>query len=228
MDLKFLKEIKFQFEEIGNGLITNHLHCRFLPFDSLGATLERRLELRRLLLEDLDNTLERTTSENLFKNESWREKILMPGGPPSIPNVSISISHCSVLGGFIFSFDKNVSIGLDMEKTRRVDRPIQRLSSQEELEESPANYLLWVAKEAAFKCIPFDGTQYLLSDLFIFDWKKIKMRGYQFQFQVRKKNVKGIGGAFVVNELAFGQAQAVLDSSVLESSVKEQRLFASS
>lgn len=196
--MDFLEEVKYQFEEISRELIGDHLHCRFVTFDHLGPTWKRRVELRKLLVKDL---------ESYFKNLSQkeRENLLIPGRRPPLSN--ISISHCPLLGGFIFSLDNNIALGLDIEKADRVGRSVQHLSTREEVNQSPSEAFLWVAKEAAFKCIPDGGSQHFLRDLFIFDWKKIKMEGYQFRFQVKKKNHEGKGVAFLANGLAFGYTQ---------------------
>ena len=182
MDLNALRELKLRFEVFSKQLMRNHLYCRFIPFDLIGPTWEKRMELRRLLVEDLEDVF-KEFPENFPEDEDWKEKLLMPGSRPYIPDVSISISHCPLLGGYIFSLDKNVSLGLDIEKARRVNRSIQHVSSQKEMGESPVNSLLWVAKESAFKCVPTGGQQHFLSDIFIFDWKKIKWRDIGFGFK---------------------------------------------
>lgn len=131
-------------------------------------------------MNDLESSLENFP-------EDYKRKLLIPGSPPRIPGVSISISHCPILGGFIFSHDKNISLGLDVEKMDRVSlQLVQRVSDFDEVNEAPEVSFLWVAKEAAFKCIPSGEQKHFLRDLFIFQWEEMEEGVYNFNFFLKK------------------------------------------
>ena len=194
------EEIQSQFEKITKEVTKTPLHCRFIVFDSQGPTWKKRLELRSLLIKDLGNSLENFS-------EDYKRKLLIPGKPPKLPEVSISISHCPVLGGFIFSHNKNISLGLDIEKMDRVNlQSIQRVSGFDEINESPEISFLWVAKEAAFKCVPSEGQKDFLKNFFIFNWQEAKTGVYHFNFSSKKSPVEGKGVILARNHLAFGCA----------------------
>ena len=61
------EKIQFRFKKIAGEMVKTHLYCRFMAFDSLGPTWERRLELRSLLVKDLENSF-KDFPENYRKN----------------------------------------------------------------------------------------------------------------------------------------------------------------
>lgn len=200
-------------------LLGTKVHSRFIEFDPLGATKDMRIKIRQMLVEELDrisHELSAPIAENWPLN--WREKLHQLENRPYLPNVSISISHCPLVGGFIFSMDQHVSLGLDIEKVSRVNRVIEYVSSQEEIKQMPMKPLLWVAKEAVFKSVPplpsliseeqetGRTKNHYLSDSFIFDWKKSGDNSYHFQFHVKKKGACGRGIAFLTGDIAVGYA----------------------
>ena len=194
------EEVQAQFEKITKEMTKTPIHSRFMVFDSSGPTWERRLEMRSLLVKYLENSFENFP-------EDYKKKLLIPGNPPRGPGVSISVSHCPVFGGFIFSNDKNISLGLDIEKADRVNlRSVEYVSSLEEIKASPGISFLWVAKEAAFKCVPPGGQKHFLRNLFIFGWKEIKRGVHGFGFLLKKKHIEGEGVIFMKNHLIFGCA----------------------
>ncbi len=194
------REIQSQFERMTKEITRVRLHCHFMTFGATGPTWEKRLELRSLLVKDLENSFENFP-------EDYKKKLLTPGSSPHLPGVSISISHCPLFGGFVFSSDKGLSLGLDIEEADRVSlRSVKYVSSLEEIGESPEVSFLWVAKEAAFKSVPSEGQQYFLRDLLISDWWKTEMEGYGFGFFLKKKNIKGKGIIFRNDHLVFGFA----------------------
>ena len=160
-------------------------------------TWEERLKLREILLNHLEKLI------HLGKD---KEKLLIPGRRPWISLASISISHCKILGGFIFSLDTNTSIGLDIEEIVRI-RPglTDRLSQKKEVEQAPTDALLWVAKEASFKCLPPNNKSIFMSHIYIFNWSHLHSEAYSFCFQV--KDYTGNGIAFIEKDLAVANAQ---------------------
>ena len=195
-----VQKLRVQFEFLSKKLFGDYLYCHFIEFGNLGPTLERRIELRKSLVERLK------ISFGHFKKD-WEKLLLIPGEPPIIPDISISISHCPLMGGFVFSFDKKTSIGFDIEISDRVDRAIEYLSTYKEIKEAPEKSLLWVAKESVFKCIPLKEEKHFLRDSLIFNWNEIDGGGYKFKFYVEKKKIMGKGLAFLVGKLGVGYAQ---------------------
>jgi len=73
--------------------------------------------------------------------------------PPKSKKFSISISHCSGLGGFTL-VPLPQSIGFDIEVADRVkDAIATRISTPEEKAQAPSPALLWAAKESAYKSL---------------------------------------------------------------------------
>ncbi len=170
-------------------------YCYFHFFDR--PTWQERLKLRKILSNHL---------EKVVHLGADRKKLLMPGKRPWADLASISISHCKILGGFIFSLKLNISVGLDIEQIVRV-KPglIDRLSQVEEVQQAPVNALLWVAKEASFKCIPPGNDSLFISHICIFDWNLLQSDAYSFCFQA--KDYKGNGIAFIEKDLVIANAQ---------------------
>lgn len=192
--------LKNQFEDIHRKLDGNHLNCHFTPFNPPGVTWEKRVELRKILVKELESFPSPLPQEE-------RKVLLTPGGPPRASHIAISLSHCPSLGGFIFSLDKNISLGLDIEKVERVGKTVERLSDHQEVVEAPNNALLWAAKESALKSVPLEKKQRLLSDIHIFRWETLSTEIYSFHFQITKRNIQGLGGAFIMESTAFAYAK---------------------
>ncbi|MCY4513325.1 MAG: hypothetical protein OXB86_06525, partial [Bdellovibrionales bacterium] len=195
------------FRIISQELKESSLHFRFKIFGPEGPSWEARKELRKSLVTELEtsySSLKKTLPEDFFGKHC--ENLLTPGARPDCSFAAISVSHCPVLGGFIFSFNQKISLGLDMEQSHRVNEQlIGRLSKTEELQKAPDPSLLWAAKEAAFKCMTPEQNL-LLKHILIFKWIKIKPDHYHFYFQVEGQDIKGRGAAFLVDTLALGFA----------------------
>ena len=189
------KKIKDTFRQVNLMYWDSCPHCYFHFFDQL--TWEERLKLRKVLSSHLEK------SANLGKD---KEKLLIPGKQPLTDLASISISHCKILGGFIFSLKPNISIGLDIEQVVRV-RPglINRISQIEEVQQAPTDALLWVAKEASFKCIPLGNDSLFISHICISNWNLLQANAYSFCFQV--KDYSGSGIAFIEQDIVIASAQ---------------------
>ena len=133
-----------------------------------------------------------------------RSSLLQPGPRPHLPGIPISLSHCPLMGGFVFSVgEETAGLGLDIEQDDRVGAElVARIAGKRECEESPRPSLLWVAKEAALKGLPAPLT---LSRISIFDWCPLpSAAGYSFSFRQRERPSVGQGIAFQLGNLAVG------------------------
>lgn len=82
-----------------------------------------------------------------------------------------SLSHAHDLGVIVLS---SSPVGVDAELTARVtERPVARMSSPAEMQESPGFASLWCAKEAAFKALKIFDQPSVISQISIGDWQKI-------------------------------------------------------
>ena len=143
----------------------------------------------------------------------WNE-LLKPGARPVHSQAVMSIAHCPFMGGFVFSFNTDISLGLDIEIADRVsDKVIHRIATAEEVQQAPSKALLWTAKEASFKCLGVDKTSILPIYCDIYDWIGWKS-AYLFSFSY--KGQKGRGGGFRVDQLAFAYAQLLLNQTGFE------------
>ena len=143
----------------------------------------------------------------------WNE-LLKPGARPVHSQAVMSIAHCPFMGGFVFSFNTDISLGLDIEIADRVsDKVIHRIATAEEVQQAPSKALLWTAKEASFKCLGVDKTSILPIYCDIYDWIGWES-AYLFSFSY--KGQKGRGGGFRVEQLAFAYAQLLLNQTGFE------------
>ena len=199
-------EIEIRFRKSGNYLKEPSLYFRCKVFGPEGPTYKARKNLRELLVKELEKAQSSIKNPLVF-SQKQRTALLTPGTRPQNPVTSISVSHCPVAGGFVFSFNKKISLGLDMEQSHRVSLPvISRISTREEIRQAPARSLLWTAKEAVFKCVTSEKTDHknlLLKDMLISKWKQKDPENRLFQFQVKNSGIKGQGVAFFMNNLAF-------------------------
>ena len=118
MNAPSLHKIEAKFREISRRLNEPSLHFHFQVFGPEGPTWKARRELRKRLVGELK------TSYSLLKTDlppdffgKRCEKLLTPGTRPDCPFAAISVSHCPVLGGFVFSFNPEITLGLDMEQS---------------------------------------------------------------------------------------------------------------
>jgi hypothetical protein len=83
---------------------------------------------------------------------------------PRPANHSVSVSHCSKLGGYILARSP-VGVGFDLEELNRINlKAIARVSTPEETSLVEGSQLLWPVKEALYKSTPSEK-QTVLSDL---------------------------------------------------------------
>ena len=211
MNLPLIRDIQNKVKTIGQTAFDlKSLHCYLKGFDYKRVTKEARQGLRRKLIGELKyhyslikSQKKDGISEELLKN------LLKPGESLKNAIAAISISHCPILGGFIFSFDKGLSVGLDIELVYRLkDKLLSRISTKEEAREAPGPAFLWAAKEASFKCACSSGTAlHFLNQCFISQWRQIEETSYRFHFQTKGfKNVTGEGFTFLTEELVLSVA----------------------
>jgi len=124
---------------------------------------------RELIRQALHTYLEREHPEQI------NESILDLETPPVPKFLRVSISHTHGLGGFVVC---SRSVGLDIEQTSRISpKVLERISSEEERRRCPRPELLWVAKEAVFKCAP----QYvMITQVSIDSWLRSQNETFQF------------------------------------------------
>jgi len=192
------------------------LHCeiRYLPD---GPTWLKRCLLRKQLVEQLkkQHVSQSLQQQDSFltgkewcegKSQEW-EHLCVPGHPPIHPLFAISISHCPVVGGYVFSSEKNKALGFDVELVDRV-RPslIGRISDAWERTQVSDPALLWVMKEAVIKCVRSQNKKAFFKNIRISRWKT-QGHFYLFCFEIPEYGVKGMGGTFRADSLAFAYAQ---------------------
>ena len=204
MGLGSTEEIAAKFKQNVQGFVEGRLYFRLIPLENCKTAWETRVGLRKSLVEDLEKSF-----GTLSGSGRLRGLLLKPGDRPYCPDIAISLSHCPLFGGFIFSVGRGLSLGFDVEEAVRIHRAVEYLSGKDEINASPTRALLWVAKEAAFKAVPWQlHGRYLLGDIRIFHWQKRDCGGYDFQFFTRDGFVEGRGRAFLCGRLALGCARS--------------------
>jgi|GEM_PF-2455142 len=124
---------------------------------------------------------------------------------PKGSDAFISISHCSLLGGFALSQFK---LGFDVEEEKRIlPDVLKRVSSESELQECPKIEYLWVAKEAGFKAQSQDDTSVnsttvpLITDLHCYDWQScFENQVYSFRLKSEKTLDLSLNKGFIFSE----------------------------
>ena len=170
------------------------LSCYLYPCNSQVSSLEQRKKLRKLLTKEIENSWPNTLSTE------QKKQLLTPGNLPQIPFTSLSVSHSSFIGGFIISFNNQISLGFDLEQAGRAkERTALRIASnEEELHQSPSPSALWSAKEAIYKSIhPFQNSIHV-KQISVFDWIPIletknpdALTTYDYRFEIKNKKGKG-------------------------------------
>lgn len=133
-----------------------------------------RGEIRRSLANDLRSAHWPEPSAEL---ESQLAAIEDLERRPDFRFAKISISHCRALGGYAFLPGERL-IGLDIEEVRRITREAcERISTPEEIPEE--FYLLWSAKEAAYKALGLAGEA--ISSVKIGGWRALSNGFFAFE-----------------------------------------------
>lgn len=144
----------------------------------------------------------RVSSDWSSRSENYRQKIRSSlshetgedchslTGPPKLRGYHASIAHCPIAGGYVAQKRPAYKIGFDLEDRERLTRQlIERVSTPEEIAQAPAHETLWVAKEAAFKCLAADLGIKTIAELVIKDWTNPK--GPLLGFSVRLLSASG-------------------------------------
>ncbi len=132
-------------------------------WSSLNA--DHRLQIRKGLIEEIEK------HTNLSAEDKGR--LLDLEQTPLHPHVGFSISHNKICGGFVLN-PQGQAMGLDVEiKTRVKENLISRVAaSNTEVQNAPSAASLWVAKEAALKCLFRSGLQpHVVAEVEIGEWK---------------------------------------------------------
>ncbi len=201
--------------QLSGYLNVSYFYCELKDF-SQKPQWEDRVALRKTMVQQLKTQYQKhnKTCElkagKLLKSKLLELALLKPGGDLKNNIAVISISHSPGLAGFVFSFDKNITIGFDIELTKRVTTPvIRRIATKKELTLMPHKALLWVAKESICKCHPKKG--FLLKNAQVKSWLlkdniNNSCDSYFFTSTIcgsGKKAISGKGGAFQIGQYVF-------------------------
>lgn len=152
---------------------------------------KERLELRYKLIKQI----KQHKDFKKYQKDFEESQLLHIGSKPERSIASVSLSHTDNIGVFLFTFDKGLSIGFDIENKNRITKTvIERVSSKEERLQAPEKSLLWTAKEAGFKCLSDTSNKLLLSDCLISQWTKNKLYTFQCHSQNTKRKASGVAG----------------------------------
>lgn len=133
-------------------------------WSSLNA--DHRLKIRKGLLTELEKHTPLSVEE--------KGRLLDLEHTPLHSKIGISISHNKNCGGFVLN-PQGQAMGFDIEiKDRVKENLISRIAvSKDEAQRAPSAASLWVAKEAALKCLLRSGLQpNVVAEVEIGDWKK--------------------------------------------------------
>lgn len=195
----------------------NQLSCSLLKLQSFHSyfktckqkewTWKERMLLRKTLAEKLQQKKKSFLQQKKNLNKKIGSDLLQPGFSLTNSMAAISISHCPVFGGFVFSFDKGISLGVDVEMTKRVGiRSLSRISTTQERNAAPSPPIsLWTAKEAAFKCAhTIDSKLKFLSECIISNWHQKESTIYCFSFETNQSTyTKGQGFVLLFKDIAL-------------------------
>lgn len=189
----------------------NHLELPHLWICTtvLGASQrpEHRRDLRRSLVDYLIHKIKNrdfSPVEDISKGLSELTSLTDLSKRPETSFAKFSISHCPELGGFAIA-PHNFPIGFDLEVGGRITNDIVlRISTADEVFESPNASSLWVAKESAYKSLPPDLQPPVLSQVRISNWKTVDEHIFGFSFEVPNTSAKGIGAVGHLKRLKLG------------------------
>lgn len=160
-----------------------------------------RLQIRQHIAENYSAFFKRDQMAKLFDLTQI----------PQPENVSLSISHCASVGGYVFS---HYNVGFDIEEKKRISPSVlKRVCSSAELNSAPDPAFLWSAKESAYKAlskqmISFE-THFVMTDVICSNWVHLNHKGlwgYQIDTALLKNEKvgtlihKNLGYAFYYNE----------------------------
>lgn len=126
---------------------------------------DHRLQIRKGLIEEIEQHAPMSAED--------KGRLLDLEQTPRLSHIGISISHNKTCGGFALN-PQGQAIGFDVEISARVkENLISRVAaSSDEVKRAPSAASLWVAKEAALKCLLRSGLQpNVVAEVEIGDWQ---------------------------------------------------------
>ena len=186
------------------------LVCHLSFMDKNISSIEQRKKLRIDLVKEINKKWPNKLSEE------QRNSLLIPGKPPRLPFVSLSIAHSADVGGFIFT-SSPFFIGFDLEQRGRAkERTVLRVSQREELDQSPSPSALWSAKESTYKAVSLLKSDIYIKKISILNWQILsledcdqpveKLEIYDYQFKVEDKDHFGKGCICFFKNIVIGFA----------------------
>jgi 4'-phosphopantetheinyl transferase EntD len=146
---------------------------------------EHRVGIRAALKQTLQN----------LGMEVGLERIEDLSEAPRLPEGSVSISHCRLLGGWAFSATSQ-RLGLDIEQIARVRPELAlRMSNESEMEEAPHPAALWTAKEAAFKYLRGERQPLTAKEIRVTSWSLTAQGFYRFSAVYEGEIIPGVSWA---------------------------------
>ena len=207
-DLEFLKSlVEQQSSRLGCSI-----NCHLTSLDKNISSIEQRKKIRIDLVKEINKKWPDKLSKEQYHS------LLIPGKPPQLPFVSVSISHSADVGGFIFSGATHY-IGFDLERQERAQKKtVLRISRREELNLSPSPSALWSAKESAYKAVHFLKDDIYIKKISIFNWEALSLEKYKppttdkeleiydYQFQIENRDDTGKGCVCFFEDTVIGFA----------------------
>ena len=181
------------------------LDCHLSFMDKNISSIEQRKKIRIDLVKEINKKWPNKLSEDQINS------LLIPGRPPRLPFVSLSIAHSSDIGGFIFT-SSPVFIGFDLEQQGRAqEKTVLHISQKEELEQSPSPSALWSAKESAYKAVHFLKDDIYIKKISIFNWQTVSLKNndlvvYDYQFKIESVDNRGKGCICFFKDTVIGFA----------------------
>ncbi|MCM2280776.1 MAG: 4'-phosphopantetheinyl transferase superfamily protein [Bdellovibrionaceae bacterium] len=115
---------------------------------------------------------------------------------PSHPRFSISISHGRSFGGYVLA-PLPLRIGFDLEESARVQPAIADRIRHPSDDPAPSPAHLWVAKEAAFKCLPIDQQPRTSTKIVVQDWTLLGATNYSCRASTPESGSEFSGYGFI-------------------------------
>ena len=164
-------------------LLSKHLNSKSLNY---------RSRIRQVLLNHLSKK-----KPSLLNDIS----LLNLDHPPICPEYTISISHNRSASGFALG-PSSVNVGFDLEEIARISEPlIKRISSKEEIAQTPHPKSLFSAKEATWKACSSAHLIPTISNIQTSNWKELKNQWFEFQAHYNDKILPGKGYTIEFDQL---------------------------
>ena len=130
---------------------------------------------------------------------------------PRVPGLSISVSHCPVVGGFLIVHNPFLTVGFDVEVAERITPEIEnRMSLPGERDRAPIPGAAWVAKEATFKALIGTKQPKLVSAIETHSWIREKPAIWRFSARVVSDSSAVVAGVlWAEDRLILGIAEKI-------------------